>query len=154
MHPEVCSCIYIYIIFGEGLARQNNSAYHNKTTSDCCTAERLSPTMTSMAPPPGTARNFSRRRPALSSRCTHAMKRDGSVGSSPSATMGVEVPGVWDSHLGRPELRPCRGLCAWRLASTPDVIAMPIVPHPTGGRDQLVIDTRDGWTRTPNTHNV
>jgi hypothetical protein len=60
------------------------------------------------------------------------MKREGSLGSS-SARVGVEVPGVWDSHLGWPEFRPCRGLCGCRLASTPDVIAMPIVPHPEVG---------------------
>jgi hypothetical protein len=141
--------IYIYLVRRrEVLANTpkitKNHAYHSKTTSDCCTAETFSPTVTSIASPPITARNVSRRRLALSSRCTQAMKRDGSVGSSSSATMGVEVPGVWDSHLGWPEFRPCRGLCEWRLASTPDVTAMPIVPHPTGGRNQLVIDTRDG----------
>ena len=111
-----------------------NRAYHSKTTSDRCTAETFSPKVTSIASPPGTARNFSRRRLALSSLRTQAMKRDGSVGSLPFVTAGVAVPGLWDSHLGWPDFRPFRGLCEWRLASTPDVIAKPIVPHPTGIR--------------------
>src|SRR5712671_4031263 len=112
---------------------------HSKTTSDCCTAETFCPTVTWTASPPTTARNFSRKLFALSSRLTHAMKPEGSDGSSSAMLVGVAVPGVWDSHLGWPEVWPCRGLRESRLARTPDIIAMPIVPHPTGGAFVIVI---------------
>ena len=83
-----------------------------------------------MASPPMSDLNVTRRRFALSSRLTHAMNREGSVGSLSVTFVGVDVPGVWDSHLGWPEMKRCRWLCWLRLESTPDVIATPMVPHP------------------------
>ena len=68
--------------------------HQSKTTSDCCTAAIFCPTMTSIASPPTSDLNVPRRRLALSSRLTHAMNREGSVGSLSVTFVGVEVPGV------------------------------------------------------------
>ena len=53
------------------------------------------------------------------------MKRDSVVGPSSSATVGVEVIGVWDSHLGWTEFRPYN----LKEAGEHTGFAMPILPH-------------------------
>ena len=67
-------------------------------------------------------------------------------GTSPSQTVGMEFPGVCDSrNLGRVK----------RLASTPDVIAMPIFPHTSYyRRSKSVRDTWDGRTHTHSMHDA
>lgn len=65
------------------------------------------------------------------------MKKDGSDGSGVSA-VGVDVPGVCDSHLGT-------GYGAsldCRLAITPEMMAIPIVPHPITQSVYPMVDGR------------
>jgi len=86
----------------------------------------------------------------VDSRLTHARNRVGIEGSSiggksenadsvlgeGDAIVGVEVPGVCDSHFFKCCLFTALELERWELedsreAITPEIIEMPIVPHPT-----------------------
>lgn len=86
----------------------------------------------------------------VDSRLTHARNRVGIEGSSiggkcekadsvlgeGDAIVGVDVPGVCDSHFFRCCLFAALELERWELedsreAITPEIIEMPIVPHPT-----------------------